>query len=489
MADADKKRKNADGEAATRVREALRISEDVAKIVAAIRLVAMNLRGYAPGHPAVQAAAEQMAQQINQVLETTESLEVDITERGMEYRTVPLYDVAELVQDLVGLCQRRKIGRITFLPGVDDKEARTFVSVLWKSDKTDAEVEDVAKQLDDLGVTHLVIERGQLEEDELDILDRAEEEEGERTAPKISDPKMLYRALVEVVKETMNQVRLEDQVDIQNLNSLALDVGLFVARDHTALLPFASVRRFEDYLYTHPVNVCILATSVVAEAIADRRQLPEFAKSALLFDIGEAVIPADGAHTSQETNETDKQGLREHPLRGAEVLDSIEGLGKITMVAAFEHHMGNDFSGYPKVKRRWRQNIFTSILAVADQYDTLTTKRGGSKALSPDAALLHMQTEVGTKFDRTAFDAFVATVGPFPRGSLVELATGAIGIVTGPDKDPSVLKVKLVTDDDKRLVDDPELISAALPGTKTASPSIRRALDANAVPMKVMDYL
>lgn len=486
MAERAETQKDRDTEASTRAREALRVSEDVAKIVAGIRLVAMNLRGYAPEHPAVKAAADQMAQQINEILKGAESLEVDITEAGMEYRTVPLYDVAELVQDLVELCQRRKIGRIIFLPGVDDREACTFVSVLWQADKTEAVVEDIAKQLEDVGVSHFVVERGDFQDDELDILDRAEEEEGERTAPKISDPKMLYRALVEVLKETMNQIALGEQVDTQNLKSLALDVGLFIAENQTVLLPFASVRRYEDYEYVHPVNVCILTTTVLAGAIENRRQLPEIAKCALLFNVGEALVREEAASKGGGKAE---QALHEHPLRGAEALDSIEGLAKMAMIAAFEHHLGSDFSGYPEVKRRWQQNIFTSILAVADYYDTLTTRRNGAVALCPDAAMRHMQIEAGSRFDRTAFDAFVAMLGPFPEGSLVELNTGEVAVVTKKSTEDGSLGVRVLTDSEKRRLDKPTDDAVAPPNNPDAPRSVQRAIDANIVPLKVMDYL
>lgn len=478
-----------DTRAAEQARESLRISEHVGKIVASIRHVATNLKAYAPGHPAVKSAASQMVQHISKALTTTDALDVTITSTGMEYHTVPLYDVAELVTELVGICQRKKIGRIVFLPGVEDEEALSFVNVLWEADKADVEVEGIAAKLKKLNVSHFVLERGDFEEDELEKLDKQRKEERERKGPRISDPKMLYRALVEGVKETMTQVGVGGNLGTQILRSLAKDIGLFLHDNRSILLPLAAIRRYDQYEYTHPVNVCLLSVSVLAQVVEDSRELPGFAQAALLFNVGEAFLPEQAADKSGEMTEEYKRARHDHPLRGAGVLDDTEGFSKLAMVAAFEHHLGSDFSGYPKQKHRWRQNFFSSVLTVADAYDSLTTKHGRAPTLCPDAAIARMTKHVGAKFDRTAFDAFVAALGPFPLGSLVELNTSQIAVVTGRQTENRELQVKVITDSEKHILDEPEVSPAALPDNPKAPRFVQRSIDANNVALKVIDYL
>jgi len=478
----------ADSEDARRKREALEISEHVGKIVSDIRLIATNLRAYAPDHPSVKASAEQMVQNLDGALEDRDELDVNITMSGMEYRTVPLYDVAELVKDIVGICQRKKIGRMAFKKGVTEEEAISFVNVLWKADKSDVEVEAIAKKLEKLEVTHLVVERGDFEEDELDKLDK-EKEKKPKKGPQIDDPKVLYRTIVELVKEMTAQASLEAEMDAQNLQAIARDVALFIGQDRFSLLPFASLRRHAPYQYAHPVNVCLLVSTVASTVVTEASELPEFVMAALLYNLGEAFVPDEAILKSSGFTDDEKKAIRRHPLRGAQAVDRIEGLSKLNLVTTFEHHFGHDFSGYPTVKYRWHQNFLTSLIVAADRYDTLTTKRGEHAALCPGDALQKMEQEVGTTLDAAAFNATAAVLGPYPLGSLVELNTAEMAVVTAKGSKNDILGVRVFADKEKRILDKPERCEVPVAETADAPRFISRAIDANSVPVKVVRYL
>lgn len=478
----------ADTEEARRKREALEISEHVGKIVSDIRLIATSLRAYAPDHPSVKASAEQMVKNLDGVLKDRDELDVNITMSGMEYRTVPLYDVAELVQDLVGICQRKKIGRMVFKKGATEEEAISFVNVLWKADKSDVEVEAIAKKLQKLEVTHLEVERGELEEDELDKLDKDKKEKPKK-GPQIDDPKVLYRTIVEMVKEITAQASLDAEMDTHNLDAITRDIALFIEADRFSLLPFASLRRHAPYQYAHPVNVCFIVSTVVSTVVTESSELPEFVKGALLYNIGEAFVPDEAILKSSGFTDDEKKAIRRHPLRGAQAVDKIEGLSKMNLVTAFEHHLGHDFSGYPTVKYRWHRNFLTSLIVVADRYDTLTTKRGDTAALCPGEALQQMEKEVGTTLDPAAFTAIASLLGQYPLGSLVELNTSEMAVVTAKGSKNDTLGVRVIADKESRLLDKPERCEVPAAETADAPRFIRRAIDANRVPVKVVRYL
>ena len=480
---------DADTEEARRKREALKISEHVGKIVSDIRLIATNLRAYAPDHPSVKSSAEQMVKNLDGALEDRDELDVNITMSGMEYRTVPLYDVAELVKDLVGICQRKKIGRMAFKKGATEEEAISFVNVLWKADKSDVEVEAIAKKLEKLEVTHLAVERADFEEDELDKLDKEKKEAKPKKGPQIDDPKVLYRTIVELVKEMTAQASLDAEMDTHNLDAIARDITLFIGENRFSLLPFASLRRHAPYQYAHPVNVCFLVSTVVSTVVTDSNELPEFVKAALLYNIGQAFVPDEAILKSSGFTDDEKKAIRRHPLRGAQAVDKIEGLSKVNLVTAFEHHLGHDFSGYPTVKYRWHQSFLTSLIVAADRYDTLTTKRGDTAALCPGEALQQMEKEVGTTLDPAAFTAIAAVLGQYPLGSLVELNTSEMAVVTSKGSGNGALGVRVIADKESRLLDKPERCEVPVAETADAPRFIRRAIDANSVPVKVVRYL
>src|SRR5206468_4199368 len=96
---------------------------------------------------------------------------------------------------------------------------------------------------------------------------------------------------------------------------------------------------------------------------------------------------------------------------------------------AYEHHVRYDYKGYPKTRNRRTLHLFSSLVAVADIYDALTSDRGYRKALPPDMAMRIILTQSGTAFDPLVVKHFVNLVGLYPVGSFVRLQTGEVGLV------------------------------------------------------------
>jgi hypothetical protein len=187
-----------------------------------------------------------------------------------------------------------------------------------------------------------------------------------------------------------------------------------------------------------------------------------------LVDVAAASVPADPTG---------------NPVRSAIVLDRIPSLSKLPAVLAFEHHLQPDFTGYPKQPYRWGINFLTHIVAAAAQLDELTS---GKKALCPNEAFLQLAMRVGSGITREAFDTLYNTVGPYPPGSLVELEHGELAVVLRY-KNP--LRVRMIADAGKRQLNDPHTMQASLPGGREAEGRVVRAVDANTVPICVLDYL
>ena len=90
--------------------------------------------------------------------------------------------------------------------------------------------------------------------------------------------------------------------------------------------------------------------------------------------------------------------------------------------------------------------MFAKIVAIAEAYDTMTTKQAYKEAVSHSKALQELYSLRGKQFDEDMVIKFIDAVGIFPPGSIVELTNGEIGIVLSNTKDKLRPRVIIILD-------------------------------------------
>ena len=206
----------------------------------------------------------------------------------------------------------------------------------------------------------------------------------------LDDPRHLYLAMIELMKEIDAQLALGVEFETRELFELSSALAEIMHNRARYMLPYAMVPRFDRYDVVHPVNACILAAAAAAEIIENHRDRQQLIQSILLMDAG---LHATGPliESAPATVPTDYTG---HPIRAAIVFDGISGLTKLPMILAFEQHLQADFTGYPAQPHRWRLNFLTSFVSLAEQLDALTN---GRTPLCPNQALAQLATRIGAR--------------------------------------------------------------------------------------------
>jgi HD-GYP domain-containing protein (c-di-GMP phosphodiesterase class II) len=131
--------------------------------------------------------------------------------------------------------------------------------------------------------------------------------------------------------------------------------------------------------------------------------------------------------------------MKTHPSEGVLALLSSRGLARVPArmaAASFEHHLGFDCAGYPRLSKPWKQMLSSRVISVADCYDAMTSARVyRRKPLAPPNVLRYMLSKSGTMFEPTLLKTFVTCVGIIPIGTLVLLDTGELAVVLRPAPD------------------------------------------------------
>ncbi len=129
-------------------------------------------------------------------------------------------------------------------------------------------------------------------------------------------------------------------------------------------------------------------------------------RGALLHDIGKIGIPGYILDKPSRLTTDEYTLFKEHPEKGALILEPIKAYCKVIPVVA-QHHEWFNGQGYPKGLSGESICIGARILAVADVYDALLSDRPYRKGWDKDAVIDHMHERAGLHFDPEVVRAFM----------------------------------------------------------------------------------
>jgi len=216
---------------------------------------------------------------------------------------------------------------------------------------------------------------------------------------------------------------------VQNMVDLIMD-------DDNVLLGLSTIRDYDDYTFTHSVNVAILSVCLGNRIGLSRVLLGRLGLSGLFHDLGKIDVPINILNKPGKLDDRELAELQKHSLNSVRRIirlrASYDKKAEI-LLPPFEHHLKYDLSGYPKTPRKRPLTLLGRIVAIADVYDAVTSQRiYRSKFLSPDQALGLMFKGSGTDFDPLLLKVFINMLGVYPLGTILKFDNGEIGMVTTP---------------------------------------------------------
>jgi putative nucleotidyltransferase with HDIG domain len=202
-----------------------------------------------------------------------------------------------------------------------------------------------------------------------------------------------------------------------------------VAQNRTALLALTTLKNYDNYTFTHMVNVSILTMGQARGLGIDGPLLREFGLAALMHDIGKVRTPKEILNKPEQLTDSEFDIMKRHVVDGAEILRMTPDVPALAPVVAFEHHLRGDGSGYPTRVTRVSLNIGTMLCSIADVYDAMRSQRQYQQAFPTDRILAVLKRNDGQQFDQNLVRRFVQLIGIYPVGNLVKLNTGEVAVV------------------------------------------------------------
>ena len=332
---------------------------------------------YTSSHQLAASSRDIAYRHLSSVLSETPMLSVKIIENRIVADEEPLED-AIYVNRFIEYFKSRGIQYLHIQRGIDVDELAAFIEAMNAYNASTAADTEWSFPHIQIGKVGLGLVEEKLDEGGEDFIG----EGGDEDAADVNQDGEALRRFEKVFNEDLDlmidiydAVRTKHDLPATEISRVVADIITAVRQESGLLMSFSPLRALDEYTFTHSTNVCILTIAQATSLGIKDETLHDIGVAAMLHDIGKIFVPVEILNKKGKLTEEEWALIREHPRKGAEYLVDKPDIPRLAVIAAFEHHMAYDFSGYPAVASDWRQNICSQMVTISDFFDSLRTKR------------------------------------------------------------------------------------------------------------------
>jgi len=240
----------------------------------------------------------------------------------------------------------------------------------------------------------------------------------------------MYRS----IEDVMGTLSRSGKLDVRKLETAVEPMVDSVLRNPAAMSCLMRIRRRGGYLHSHSLASSVWATMLGREIGLDRDALRVVALGAMLLDVGKTRIPEELLNKPGVLTAAELRQLRQHVELGLEVLREAGEVDQRVLDMVACHHERFNGSGYPNGLKCGEIPVYGRIAGIVDTYDAMITSRPYASTQSSFGALRQLRVLAGTEFQAEIVDQFTQAIGMFPTGTLVQLNTGEIAVVSAQNR-------------------------------------------------------
>ena len=465
--------------------DTVNIQESGGKLLTAIYVVLRSMRLYPVENAQVQQGIDDLHAQMVALLDSEGAFDPHISGDFFFLNEARLrLDLSNFSTfgNMASVLTSHGIGEVAVAPGVDREEWSLFIALLLRSPEDDDPFPAFHDRLRQFPVAHIEVGPPAESHEPTELV-------SERDA--LAEAKGTYAQSVKVAKDVLTGVRLGKAVNARKVKRAVQGIVDQVLDDESSMVTMTTLRGFDEYTFTHSVNVCIFSVVIGQRLGFTKLQLYDLGLGALLHDIGKTRVDTEIINKAGGLTEDEWTQLKEHTTEGLLLLFEMRGFADVPfrqMLMAYEHHMKIDLSGYPQNERTRKLGLFSRIVAVADGFDAGTSVRSYQyEPWPPDEVLKEMRDNPRRGFDQLIVKALITSTGVYPVGTLVILDTHELAVVSKTHSEIEHLHrpmVKVISDSRGGPLKTPVTVDLSL-GERT----IVRTTDAQKYGIRVSDYL
>ena len=226
-------------------------------------------------------------------------------------------------------------------------------------------------------------------------------------------PEVLILRVKHIIELVRLQKNLAEEVEIktQENENLSLRVVQTLAE---------AIDAKDTYTNGHSGRVAEYACEIARRFGYSRKQQDEIYMAGLLHDVGKIGVPDNVINKPGKLTDEEYAQIKIHPVLGERILKRIHERPKLAVVARW-HHERCDGTGYPDGLSGTEIPEEARIIAVADAYDAMTSRRSYRGILPQETVRQEIERGKGTQFDSVFADLMLEIIAEDPDYKLREL--------------------------------------------------------------------
>ena len=171
----------------------------------------------------------------------------------------------------------------------------------------------------------------------------------------------------------------------------------------------AALEAKDEYTKGHSERVAGYARAIAIEMKLKNKEAQLLYEVSLLHDVGKIGVSESILNKRTKLSTSEMEHIQSHTITGEKILSSIESMRE-GLSAVRHHHERLNGMGYPDGLSEVSIPLSARILAVADAYDAMTTKRPYRNAMSSKEAIVELKNHAGQQFDPKVVRAFISYI-------------------------------------------------------------------------------
>jgi len=402
-----------------------------------------GLRLYPAQHPNIQRQIQEWLQSVQALFSDQPRILLGIHQQTLFCHNELFSDPVPAADALMKILEGCHLLTIAFSQGVSERELLDFLVITANGARSP---EELRQAVADASIRNIELVKFSKEDDQ-----------DETPASEV------YQQALRVTESIFKDVRMGKIPSSSEASHVVKGLVETTLSDPHALLALSLIKDYDDYTFTHSVNVAVIALAVGRACGLGKEELRVLGMGGLLHDLGKLKIDIDIINKPGRLTSNEFESIKQHPQLGATILREMQQLPEAVIEISLCHHLRYDHSGYPHTEKGKELLPMTHMVTIADAYDAMTTLRPYQRPFTPRRALQHLQEQEGVLYHPGILKTFIEDLGPYPVGSLIRLQDNRIALVVKVGlQEGEVMRLKVLFDAEGRQLPTPEQLDLSM---------------------------
>jgi HD-GYP domain-containing protein (c-di-GMP phosphodiesterase class II) len=235
---------------------------------------------------------------------------------------------------------------------------------------------------------------------------------------------------VQIMEQSLflfQSIRLNRKIPVLEFKNTILPVIDQIEEDPNIFRLLKAVKAKDEYTHCHNIGVSVIATLIGKWLNMEKMDLAALSLAALLHDVGNVRIPLEMLNKEDVFRQDEFEFFKQHTIYGYEMLKDTVGISNRVALVALQHHEREDGSGYPLGLKKVQIEPFSKIVAVADVFHAMYSKRPYQEPFALSEIIKELKIESFGKLDPHIVSVFIRNITNKWIGKQVLLSDGQKG--------------------------------------------------------------